>query len=77
MTETQTDGQMSILDHLRELRTRVVISIGAVFVGACIAYWLAPYYFDWVVGYYRDAIHDPKANFIFLQPLDAFLVRLK
>ena len=38
---------------------------------------LAPYYFDWTVSYYRDAIGDQKASFIFLSPLDAFLVRLK
>lgn len=74
---TTTDGQMSILEHLRELRTRVLISVLAIFVGACIAFFLAPYYFDWTVGYYRDAIGDQKASFIFLAPLDAFLVRLK
>lgn len=77
MSTTKIDGQMSILEHLKELRSRLLISFLAIFVGACIAFVLAPYYFDWTVSYYRDAIGDQKASFIFLSPLDAFLVRLK
>ncbi len=73
----QSQGQMPIMDHLRELRKRILISVLAVVLGGIVTFIFADKYFDWVVTFYRDAIHDKKANFIFLGPLDAFMVRLK
>ena len=68
---------MPIMEHLRELRSRILYSVLAVAIGGIICFVLAPTYFDWAVGYYRDAIGDDSASFIFLGPLDGFVVRLK
>jgi sec-independent protein translocase protein TatC len=68
---------MTVVEHLTELRRRLIISILAVFVlgGAC--YWFAPEIIRFFLEYYRDVTENQKNAFIFTGPLDAFVTRLK
>lgn len=68
---------MSIWDHLGELRRRIIISALAVVIGAAVVFTLADHVFEFFLGYYRDAVGNQEATFIFLGPLDAFTARLK
>jgi len=43
------DGQMSLMDHLTELRTRIIKSVVAVTVGAVIAYIFYPPILDFLL----------------------------
>ena len=79
------EGRMSVLDHLRELRRRLIIVMLLVAAGAVIGY-LA---YDWILGIlkhpychvnYRHrfgARNQQDCNLVFRNPLDGFTTRLK
>ena len=71
------DGRMTVVEHLSELRRRLVISIVAVTLGAIVCYIFAPSIIRFFLDFYRDAIGRKHRNFIFTGPLDAFVTRLK
>ena len=74
-------GQMSLLEHLGELRTRVIICAVAVALGAIVVF----VFFNPIVGALSGPYEDltVSAQFphgkslIFTDPLEGFLVRLK
>jgi sec-independent protein translocase protein TatC len=68
---------MTVVEHLTELRRRLVVSLVAVVVGAGIAYWFAPDVIHWLLRFYEDATEGERDAFIFTGPLDAFVTRLK
>ena len=68
---------MTVVEHLTELRRRIVISLIAVALTAAIAYVFAPDIIKWLLEYYKDATDGDQTFFIFTGPLDAFLTRLK
>jgi sec-independent protein translocase protein TatC len=68
---------MTVVEHLIELRRRLVISIVAVAVSGGLAYWFAPEAIKFLLTYYRDATDNQRNAFIFTGPLDAFVTRLK
>lgn len=72
-----TEGRMSVIDHLAELRRRLFISIVAVAAGAVVAYIFAPEIIGFLIRYYRDATGVSDKELIFTGPVDAFLIRLK
>jgi len=79
------EGRMSVLDHLRELRRRLIIVMLLVAAGAVIGY-LA---YDWILGIlkhpychvnYRHrfgARNQHDCSLVFRNPLDGFTTRLK
>jgi sec-independent protein translocase protein TatC len=73
------DGRMTVVEHLAELRRRLIISLIAVAGTASLVYWFAPDIIRWLLQYYRDAVHGRKQSdvFVFTGPLDAFVTRLK
>jgi sec-independent protein translocase protein TatC len=71
------DGRMTVVEHLAELRTRLIISIAAVTLAAIVCYIFAPTIIRFFLEFYRDAIGRQHRNFIFTGPLDAFVTRLK
>lgn len=84
MTRNLTDlarrrGEMPFLDHLEELRWRILWSLLAVAVGAVVGFGLV-YYFD-VLGLLvhplRVAYADPQYKLINLSPADPFFITLK
>jgi sec-independent protein translocase protein TatC len=68
---------MTVVEHLTELRRRMIICLVAVAVAAVIVYFFSLDVIDFLVNYYRDATHGERDALIFTGPLDAFTTRLK
>ena len=68
---------MTVVEHLSELRYRIMVSIAAVAVGAIICYIFAPNIIGWFLDFYRNATNGKRNAFIFTGPIDAFATRLK
>lgn len=66
-----------MLDHLAELRNRILISIGAVGLGAIVAFYFSNDIIEFLVKYYETATDGKRKALIFTGPADAFLNRLK
>lgn len=67
-------GTMSVVDHLRELRGRIVVSLISVSVGAIICF----IFFEPILAFIIDPYQDSQDKvLISTAPLDAFLLRLK
>ncbi|MCU1460604.1 MAG: Sec-independent protein translocase TatC [Acidimicrobiales bacterium] len=66
---------MTLVEHLTELRRRLIISVVAIFVGALVAYILYPQIFRFLADPYVRATHQKK--FLALDPLEGFATRLK
>src|SRR5262249_11581840 len=70
---------MSFLDHLEELRKRLVYSIASVGVGFCICWWTV----EWIDGLMQKPITDVlRANglqdkLVYLNPTEPFNLYLK
>jgi len=68
---------MTVVEHLTELRRRLMVSLLAVAGTAALCYWFAPDIINFLLDFYRDATKDQDKAFIFTGPLDAFVTRLK
>ena len=68
---------MTVVEHLAELRYRLMVSIAAVAVGAIICFIFASPIIGWFLDFYRDATEGKRNAFIFTGPVDAFATRLK
>jgi sec-independent protein translocase protein TatC len=73
----EPDGRMTVVEHLTELRKRLVISIAAIAVGATVCFIFAPQIIEFLVTYYEEATEGQRDALIFTGPLDAFATRLK
>jgi len=71
------DGRMTVVEHLSELRYRLMVSIAAVAVGAIVCFIFASPIIGWFLDFYRNATHGRRNHFIFTGPIDAFATRLK
>ena len=77
MPKKNPDGRMTVVEHLAELRRRIVISLVAVTLGATVCYIFAPSIIRFFLQYYKDATNGQRNSFIFIGPLDAFVTRIK
>lgn len=68
---------MTVVEHLTELRRRMIICLVAVALAAVIVYFFSLDVIDFLVNYYRDATDGERDALIFTGPLDAFTTRLK
>lgn len=69
---------MTVIEHLTELRRRIMLSIAAVGATAIVAYIFAPDAIRWLLEFYTDAAPKGTKNaFIFTGPLDGFITRLR
>jgi sec-independent protein translocase protein TatC len=68
-------GRMTLVEHLSELRRRLVISAVAVALGAVIGFVLYDQILTFLSGPYHDITHGQ--NLIVTDPLEAFATRLK
>ncbi|MDQ4070095.1 MAG: twin-arginine translocase subunit TatC [Actinomycetota bacterium] len=66
---------MPLVEHLAELRRRLIISVVALAVGAVVGFIL----FDWILSLLLRPYTDATGNteFVFFDPLEAFATRLK
>ncbi len=63
------DRRMTLVEHLDELRRRILISLGAIFIATCIAFWKVKE----IVAY----LIKPVGHVVFLSPVEAFMAYLK
>ena len=73
--DTPARGQMSLVEHLTELRRRLIVSAIAVAVGAIVCFALYQFILNFLIGPYRDV--TGKNNLQVLDPLEGFATRLK
>ncbi|MDD9369109.1 MAG: twin-arginine translocase subunit TatC [Acidimicrobiales bacterium] len=77
------DTGMTLVEHLTELRKRLVISVLAVAVGMLIGFLLYPWVFDFLLRPYADIVRQqPETSaigdkLIQIDPLEGFAVRMK
>ena len=67
---------MSFLDHLDELRSRLVVSAAAIGVGFVVALTFIRYIFDFVMRPLQQAL-PPGGRLIYTEPAEAFMLYLK
>ncbi|HYU39164.1 MAG TPA: twin-arginine translocase subunit TatC [Acidimicrobiia bacterium] len=77
MASSERDGRMTVVEHLTELRRRIIISLIAVTLAAIVCFIFSESIIKFFVQYYKDATNGEKTQLIFLGPLDAFITRLK
>ena len=70
-----SDGTMSFLDHLEELRKRLMISIAALFVGVLAAYTFVDTIIDFMMRPLRAL--PAQDAFIYNEPAEFFFVQIK
>jgi sec-independent protein translocase protein TatC len=83
--ETERSGTMTLLEHLEELRSRLIICLYALAVGSVVGWVLfEPFkrvaenpYCDWVMSRPPDQQPPAGCNLVFTGLLDAMLVKLK
>jgi sec-independent protein translocase protein TatC len=71
------DARMPMLDHLAELRNRIIISFVAVAIGAVIAFVFSNDIIDFLLRFYRNSIDNQSIRFVYTGPADAFINRIK
>jgi sec-independent protein translocase protein TatC len=74
---SETDGRMTVVEHLTELRRRIIIALVAITLAAIVCFIFSESIIKFFVTYYKDATHGERTQLIFLGPLDAFITRLK
>ncbi|MGC1213108.1 MAG: twin-arginine translocase subunit TatC [Micromonospora sp.] len=80
--ERAADGSMTLMEHIRELRTRLFRASLAIVVGLMAGFWLAQPAFDLLKQPYcrlpeaKDALGHCQA-FLQLSPADGFILKLK
>lgn len=70
------EARMSFLDHLDELRSRLVVSAAAIGVGFVVALAFIRYVFDFVMRPLQQAL-PPGGRLIYTEPAEAFMLYLK
>lgn len=60
-----TDRQMTLVEHLDELRRRILISVAAIVIGACVAFWKIQLILSLL-------IFPPVDHLAFFSPTEAF-----
>ncbi|MCP5027174.1 MAG: twin-arginine translocase subunit TatC [Actinomycetia bacterium] len=78
MAKTEhNDGRMTLMEHIGELRDRLVRSAMAIFLGAIIGWFLFPWILDFAKGPYCDIQpSEAECRFLQTQVLEQFSIRL-
>ncbi|QGG95285.1 twin-arginine translocase subunit TatC [Actinomarinicola tropica] len=67
---------MTLIEHLAELRSRIITSVLAVTAGAVVAFWQYEPIIDWLSGPYCEIRPDAECVFLQTDPLESFGVRI-
>jgi sec-independent protein translocase protein TatC len=75
------DGQMSLMEHLTELRERIIKVVVAVVIGMVVAFLLYDQIFEFLIGPYEDIANAENSltngKLLQIDPLEGFGVRMK
>lgn len=71
------DGRMPFMEHLRELRTRLIRGIIAVGTSCMVCFFFAEPVYSWLVRPLIDTLPENQKFIGFLSPVEPFLVYLK
>lgn len=71
-----TGGRMSFLEHLDELRRRLVLSVAALLVGFLIAFGFISPIFDFIMRPLQEILPD-GGRLVYTEPAEAFLLYIK
>jgi sec-independent protein translocase protein TatC len=74
--DTETEGKMSFLEHLDELRRRIVYSVIAIGVGFLIACFFIQTIFDFIMRPLQQLL-PPGQTLIYTDPTEAFILYIK
>jgi sec-independent protein translocase protein TatC len=74
--EEEGAGKMSFLDHLDELRKRIIWAVGSVCVGVVIAFFFINDIFDFIMKPLQ-AMLPPGGTLIYTDPSEAFMLNIK
>lgn len=70
--------RMPILEHLRELRSRMIIALWALLVGCGVAFFFAQPLFDWIAAPMNQALKDTGAGTLAVtEATEGFVVQMK
>jgi len=69
-------GKMSFLDHLDELRRRIIYGVGAVFAGFVVAFFFIDEIFNFIMRPLQQLL-PPGGTLIYTDPTEAFLLYIK
>ena len=82
--ERASDGSMTLMEHIRELRNRLFKASLGIAVGFIVGYWLSWYAFELLRQPYCDLLLEKgkiaaykDCDFLLLGPADGFILRLK
>ena len=70
-------GEMTLIEHLEELRKRLMLSLLGVVVGSIVGWFLYQPILRLLVDPYRRATNNPEAKLVLLGVGEAFTIRLK
>ena len=68
---------MTVVEHLTELRRRIIISIIAITLAGIVCFIFSESIIKFFVEYYKEATAGDRNQLIFLGPLDGFITRVK
>lgn len=68
---------MSLIDHLVELRSRVIKSVAAIAIGAVIGFLLYNRVLELLQSPYCDVVPSNRCKFLVTDPLEGFAIRMK
>ena len=75
------DGRMSLIEHLTELRDRVIKVVIALVIGMVVAFLLYDQIFEFLIGPYEDIANNSNSltggKLLQIDPLEGFGVRMK
>lgn len=80
---TDDEGRMSLMEHLTELRNRIIKAVIAVTIGALAGFIFYQHTFDFLISPYRDLCDAADTssitgcNLLQTDPLEGFSVRIK
>jgi sec-independent protein translocase protein TatC len=73
--DEDVSGKMSFLEHLEELRVRLIVSLGALLGGFCVALLFIEKIVDFVYGPLQAVLAG--GEFIYTEPMEGFMLRMK
>ena len=76
-TAAAPGGQMTLVEHLAELRKRLIISVVAIAVGMVIVTIFYNDIIHWLVEPYAKAFPENKGRLLQIDPMEGFGVRIK